>query len=81
MGRLRQQERVIARNQARKNDHTTKKRIVLTPEEQQKLDAQDHTWFADLSPEEQENLQREREAMWSQIPTHLRAKADKLAGG
>lgn len=80
MGKLRQQERVIARNEARRNGHSVKRKVSLTPEEQQKMDAQEHVWFADFSPEEQERLRKEQEKMWATIPTHLRAKAEKLIG-
>lgn len=79
MGRLRNQERIIARNEARRNGNVGK-RHILTPEEQQKLDSQEHTWLSDFSPEEQAKFETERNEMWAKIPEHLRGKAEKLAG-
>lgn len=49
---------------------------MLTPKEREALDAQQHVKFADLP----ESERAQRDAMWSQIPAHLREKANKMAG-
>lgn len=79
MSRLRQQERSIERRQAQKNGHKVKH--SLTPEEQQRLDSQDHVWLSDMSPEEQEKFRAEQNKLWEQIPEHLREKARRMAEG
>lgn len=52
----------------------------MTPKEKWALEAQGHTKFTDLPESERAQLQSERDSMWSQIPAHLRDKANKLAG-
>lgn len=79
MARLRQQERAVERREAQR--YGRKLKIERTPEEQQRLDSQDHVWLNDLSPEEQEKFRNEQNAMWAQIPAHLRDKARRLAEG
>lgn len=79
MSRLRQQERSIRRREAQKYGHKTKR--TLTPEEQDRLDRQDHVWLSDMSPEEQERFRNEQSALWAQIPEHLREKARRMAEG
>lgn len=79
MGKLRQQEKIIARNEARRRG--VKRSVPKTPEEQQKLDSQAHEWFADFTPEEQRKFEAERQEMWSKIPEHLRGKAERLIRG
>lgn len=70
---------MIQRREAQQNGYRVKHR--LTPEEQQKLDAQDHVWLSDMSPEEQEKFRAEQSKLWEQIPKHLREKARNMAGG
>ena len=79
MGRLRQQERMVQRREAQRYGHKVKHK--LTPEEQQKLDAQDHVWLSDMSPEEQEKFRAEQNMLWEQIPPHLREKAERMTRG
>lgn len=79
MSRLRQQERAIQRREAQRYGHKIKN--TLTPEEQKRLDSQEHVWLSDLSVEEQEKFRNEQNALWSQIPEHLREKARRMAEG
>lgn len=72
MGHLRQRERMEAAAEAKRE----KRAMPLSQREREALDAQQHVKFADLSPHEQ----AQRDAMWSQIPPHLREKAMKMAG-
>jgi len=55
-------------------------RNILTPQEQALLDKQQHFGFSDLAPDEQQQLQREVDSMWGQIPAHLQDKARGMAG-
>lgn len=55
-------------------------RSILTPQEQALLDRQQHYDFNELSPQEQQQLNREVDSMWGQIPAHLQEKARKMAG-
>lgn len=72
MGHLRQRERMEAAAEAKRE----KRPMILTPKEREALDAQQHVRFTELPAEEQAL----RDSMWSQIPPHLREKANKMAG-
>lgn len=52
----------------------------MTPKEKWALEAQGHTRFSELPDDERSRMESERDSMWSQIPAHLRDKANKLAG-
>jgi hypothetical protein len=55
-------------------------RNILTPQEQQLLDKQQHVGWAELGDREQKQLQREVDSLFGQIPAHLQEKARNLAG-
>jgi hypothetical protein len=55
-------------------------RNILTPQEQQLLDKQQHYSFDELTTGEQQQLKSEIDSMWGQIPAHLHEKARNLAG-
>ena len=59
---------------------TGPQRNILTPQEQQLFDKQQHYEFSELSTGEQQQLKGEIDSMWSQIPAHLQEKARNLAG-
>lgn len=68
------------RGQERAARQVEKGRRFMTYEEQMKLDSQQHVKFNQLSAQEQEAVNAERESLWGQIPEHLQAKARKMAG-
>lgn len=74
MRKMQQQERVIEARQAREEKRQMKE--PMTFKERQALKMQGHVKFTDL-PESEQKL---RDEMWSQIPEHLREKANKMAG-
>jgi hypothetical protein len=54
---------------------------VRTEKEQRALQAQGHLSLSEMPTRERTRFEKERDAMWSTIPEHLRGKAAKLAGG
>lgn len=53
----------------------------MTADEQRKWDNEtSHVRFNQLSAQEQERMNAERESLWGQIPAHVQAKSRKLAG-
>jgi len=59
---------------------TGPQRNILTPQEQQLFDKQQHYEFGELSTGEQQQLKSEIDSMWGQIPAHLQEKARSMAG-
>lgn len=76
---LQQQDRQIRAAQARAEN----RRLELEPNEveAEALDRQRHEYFSDWSRSEQEAFKAQQDAMWAQIPVHLREKAQKMATG
>jgi hypothetical protein len=81
MARLHRAERIAeAKEQQETGYQPPQGAPPMTEKEIEALQGQQHMKFANLPADEQEQFTAQRDAMWSQIPEHLRDKARKMAG-